>query len=83
MPPRKRTPAKTTKAKAKAKEETEPTPIFDEAEAKLKNSGPHHDDTDVPAALKRETQDGKGEEDPGPSDWNGYATEGVEQEEAK
>jgi hypothetical protein len=33
---------------------------------------------DVQRALARETQDGKGEEDPGPSDWQGYATEGVE-----
>jgi hypothetical protein len=36
---------------------------------------------DVQRALERETADGKGDEDPGPSDWNGYATEGVEEEE--
>jgi len=36
---------------------------------------------DVHRALERETDDGKGDEDPGPSDWNGYATEGVEEEE--
>jgi hypothetical protein len=35
---------------------------------------------DVERALARETQDGKGEEDPGPSDWISYATEGVEKE---
>lgn len=35
---------------------------------------------DVDRALERETQDGKGDEDPGPSDWNGFATEGVEEE---
>jgi hypothetical protein len=49
----------------------------------------HADDTlktaksvkaDVARALKRETFDGKGDEDPGPSDWNGFATEGVEKE---
>jgi hypothetical protein len=37
---------------------------------------------DVSRALQRETQDGKGDEDPGDSDWQGYATEGVEVEEA-
>lgn len=36
---------------------------------------------DVQRALSRETSDGKGDEDPGPSDWNGYATEGVEVDE--
>lgn len=35
---------------------------------------------DVERALARETQDGKGDEDPGPSDWNGFATEGVEED---
>jgi hypothetical protein len=35
---------------------------------------------DVKRALERETQDGKGDEDPGPSDWNGFATDGVEKE---
>jgi hypothetical protein len=32
--------------------------------------------------LQRETDDGKGDEDPGESDWKGYATDGVEVEEA-
>lgn len=36
---------------------------------------------DVQRALDRKTDDGKGDEDPGESDWNGYATEGVEEEE--
>lgn len=38
---------------------------------------------DVKRALERETQDGKGDEDPGPSDWNGFATEGVEKEQGE
>jgi hypothetical protein len=40
-----------------------------------------YDRTDVKSALKRETDDGKGDEEPGESDFAGYATEGVEQEE--
>lgn len=40
----------------------------------------HHDDTDVDQALERETHDGKGDDEPGESDFKGYATEGVEQE---
>lgn len=36
---------------------------------------------DVGRALQRETHDGKGEEDPGESDWQGFATEGVETSE--
>jgi hypothetical protein len=35
-------------------------------------------DDDVENALQRETQDGKGDDDPGESDWKGYATENVE-----
>jgi hypothetical protein len=38
---------------------------------------------DVSRALQRETHDGKGDEEPGESDWQGYATEGVEQEESQ
>lgn len=33
----------------------------------------HYDEIDVAAALARETQDGKGDEEPGPSDFIGYA----------
>lgn len=43
----------------------------------------NHDDTDVAAALARDTQDGPG--DLGslpPSDFAGFATEGVEKPEA-
>lgn len=40
-----------------------------------------HDVTDVPNALKRATDDGKGESEPSPSNWNGYATEGVIRED--
>lgn len=45
---------------------------------------PHHDDEDVKAALERETQDGPGftdESELPPSDFQGYATEGVEKED--
>lgn len=38
---------------------------------------------DVKRALERETQDGKGSEDPGPSDFQGFATDGVEVEDKK
>lgn len=33
---------------------------------------------DISTALERETQDGKGDEDPGESDWVSYATDDVE-----
>lgn len=33
---------------------------------------------DVSRALARTTQDGKGDEEPGPSNFEGFATEGVE-----
>lgn len=41
----------------------------------------HRDETDVPAALERETQDGRGDEALSPSDFKGFATEGVEKED--
>jgi hypothetical protein len=40
-----------------------------------------NDAEDVPRVLKRATDDGKGETEPPPSDWTGYATEGVIREE--
>lgn len=40
-----------------------------------------NDDEDVPNALKRATDDGKGESEPPPSDWTGYAREGAVREE--
>lgn len=43
----------------------------------------HFDETDVPAALLRETADGPGAGDPPESDFDGYATEGVESEDDK
>jgi hypothetical protein len=64
---------------------SEPTPIADETSAatgitaQAPDTAIAHED-DVQHALSRETQDGKGDEEPGPSDWNGYATEGVEVE---
>jgi hypothetical protein len=65
---------------------TEPTPIGDEAAkaAAAVQAEPGDVESadsfkvDVKRALERETQDGKGDEDPGPSDWNGFATDDVE-----
>jgi hypothetical protein len=75
-----------------AKVAAESTPVGDEAqEAALAfhaegfvapATAEHNDDEDVAAALQRTTQDGKGDEDPGESDWQGYATDGVEAEDA-
>jgi hypothetical protein len=85
MPPRKRAPAKKTAA-AKAKEtQEEPTPIGDDA-AHVATTGDsvHFDEIDVPAALAKQTDDGPGDLDKLPeSNWQGYATEGVEQEVSK
>lgn len=39
---------------------------------------PNHDDTDVAAALARETQDGKGDDPVPPADFDSFATQGVE-----
>lgn len=76
MPPRKR---------AAAKAKVEATPIADEVEQELSSpDNVHFDKEDVAAALSRSTDDGPGDLSELPeSDWNGYATEGVEQEEAK
>jgi hypothetical protein len=76
-------------AEVAARAKTETTPVGDEAEAAALAF--HADDfeppetadsvdDDVEQALSRTTHDGKGDEDPGESDWNGYATEGVEVE---
>lgn len=40
----------------------------------------HFDETDVPSALERTTFDGPGTDVPPPSDFAGFATEGVEEE---
>jgi hypothetical protein len=40
----------------------------------------NHDDTDVEAALQRKTQDGKGSDPVPESDFDSFATEGVEEE---
>lgn len=58
----------------------ESTPIGDSVLADAPHMADSYDE-DVQQALNRSTQDGKGDEDPGESDWNGYATEGVEVEE--
>lgn len=57
----------------------EPTPIGDAVFAET-NGASSSDEDEVKRALKRKTHDGKGDEDPGPSDWVSYATEGVEKE---
>jgi hypothetical protein len=74
---------------------TEPTPIGDEAQkaaAATTNevqANPGDVETadpvkvDIKRALERETQDGKGDEDPGPSDFQGFATDGVEKEDSQ
>lgn len=36
------------------------------------------DETDVPNALERHTDDGQGEDEPGEGDFESYATDGVE-----
>jgi hypothetical protein len=76
-------------AEVAAKAANESTPIGNEAEeAALSFHAEGFEppetadsvDDDVQHALSRTTHDGKGDEDPGESDWNGYATEGVEAE---
>lgn len=66
----------------------ESTPIGDAVQAEVQaNPGDVESadpvKADVKRALERETQDGKGDEDPGPGDWISYATEGVEKETDK
>lgn len=43
---------------------------------------PNHDDTDVAAALARKTQDGKGGEEVPESNFESFATEGVERDKS-
>ena len=69
-------------------QDPEPTPIGDAAQAAAQaaTEAPDTADSvkvDIKRALERETQDGKGDEDPGPSDFVSFATEGVEVEESK
>lgn len=40
-----------------------------------------HDETDVAFALARTTYDGKGDEEPGPGDFEGFPAEDVEKKE--
>jgi hypothetical protein len=40
---------------------------------------PNFDETDVENALERQTDDGKGDDDPDEGDFDSYATDGVEQ----
>jgi hypothetical protein len=70
----------------------EGTPLYDEIKASVSadqddevdlNEVPENANAfkvDVQRALEKETQDGKGDEDPGPSDFLGFATDGVEKE---
>lgn len=55
----------------------ESTPIFDETVQAVETADSVK--ADVKRALERKTDDGKGDEDPGPSDFQGFATEGVEE----
>lgn len=41
----------------------------------------HHDETDVAFALARVTQDGRGDEEPEPGDFKGYAMEDAVKED--
>lgn len=69
----------------------ESTPVHDELAKATVDDEDEEDETapekakaykaDVGRALDRETQDGQGDEDPGPSDFISYATEGVEKED--
>lgn len=62
---------------------SQPTPDgspIEDYDVALPETAEHHDETDVPAALERITSDGPGEGDPGPSDFQGFATEGVEKD---
>lgn len=71
----------------------ETTPVFDEVKSEQAatttevQANPGDVETadpvkiDIKRALERETQDGKGDEDPGPSDFQGFATDGVEKED--
>ena len=68
MPPAKNTPSKPDDAK----KVTDPTPPSDTTPP------PNHDETDVPAALARKTQDGKGDDPVPPSDFHSFETAGVE-----
>jgi hypothetical protein len=47
-------------------------------ESKKTTEPKNHDETDVAAALSRKTQDGKGVEPVPPSNFESFATEGVE-----
>lgn len=69
---------------ASDEKQVEPTPTPSEVE----NNAPRppenpnaHDHTDVEAALQRQTQDGKGDEEVPESDFQSFATEGVERGE--
>lgn len=67
----------------------EPTPIGDEIAEELNGDDAEEElpfaakayKVDVQQALERETQDGPGDEDPGLSNWQGYATDEVEKED--
>jgi|SRR5215211_105870 len=60
----------------------ESTPVFDEVEAdpEVPEIASSYK-ADVKRALARQTDDGKGDDDPGDSDFESFATEGVEKEE--
>lgn len=79
MPPRSRN-------KSQTEPDTTPEtvePSHDETvtETTAESVESHHDETDVTSALKRDTQDGKGEGEVPPSDFDSFATEGVQSED--
>lgn len=79
-------PARKKATKVTSNEESTPgDPGTDETPAQPVEVSPeeqvHYDDTDVPAALERETQDGKGDDQVPEADFQSFATEGVENEE--
>jgi hypothetical protein len=49
---------------------------MDEQQSNIEN----FDEEDVAAALERDTDDGPGDEEPAETDFQSYATEGVEKE---
>lgn len=73
--------------KDKTKDETPAAPVQDQSADAPSSEQVEAPETaksfkvDVERALERETQDGKGDEDPGDSDWISYATDGVEKED--
>lgn len=80
MSPAKNTSNKPEKDTAPSKpiEPAPQVPANSDLSAQVSATPKNHDDTDVEAALARETHDGKGKEEVPESDFDSFATEGVE-----